>query len=79
MVTANSNGKDATSVAIAYTVLIDQWIEAITFGHTHDLWKNENYKIGIRSLITKNIIPSHFENYYGKGPLAGKIFISCWE
>lgn len=52
-----------------------KWVQAITLGYTYDLWKNENYKVGIGSSITKNLIPSQFENDYGKDPLAGKIFI----
>lgn len=52
-----------------------KWVTALTAGYTHDLRHFNFGTVGLGTSITKNFIPSEFENSYGGDPISGRIFI----
>lgn len=52
-----------------------KWVTAVTIGYTHKIAKWDLADVGIGGSITKDFLPSEFQNAYSGNPLSGKIFI----
>lgn len=52
-----------------------KWVTALTAGYTYDFLKSETGKMGVGLSITKNFLPSEFQNSYGGNPISGRIFV----
>ena len=46
---------------------VGQWITALTFGYTHPCLSGEQGQVGLGFSVTEDILPSEFQESYGKG------------
>lgn len=56
-----------------------KWATAVTLGYTHKLAAWESGNIGLGVSVTKDFLPTDFQNVYGGNPLSGKIFFQVSE
>lgn len=61
-----------------------KWVTAVTIGYTHKIAKWDLADIGLGASLTKDFLPSAFQNAYSGDPLSGKVFLQVggmkmWE
>ncbi len=53
------------------------WVTGLTIGYTHFVKKFENSNFGVGTSVTKNFLPSQFENAYEGDPWSMRVFIEA--
>lgn len=52
-----------------------RWVTALTLGYTRNIAKWDLADLSLGASVTKDLLPSEFQNAYGGDPLSGKIFL----
>lgn len=52
-----------------------RWVTAVTLGYTHRLASLDESTLGLGTSVTKDLLPSEFQDAYGGNPLTAKIFL----